>query len=72
MSDYDLTPLREILTKLKTQGRTALLPALHAAQDIYGFLPEVVAEEVGKGLNVPLTDVYGVIEFYEMLYPKPT
>jgi NADH-quinone oxidoreductase subunit F len=71
MSDYDLAPLREILTKLAPQGRTALLPALHAAQEIYGFLPGDVAEEVGNVLKVPLADLYGVIEFYGMFYSKP-
>jgi len=72
MSDYDLAPLRETLLEFVPQGRIALLPALHAAQKLYGFLPEKVAKEVGKALKVPLADLYGVIEFYGMLYSKPT
>ena len=71
MSDYDLAPLRETLLEFVPQGRIALLPALHAAQKLYGFLPEKVAKEVGKALKVPLADLYGVIEFYGMLYSKP-
>ena len=71
MSDLDLSSLHSILTPFAPQGRTALLPALHAAQSIYGYLPEPVAAEVGRALRVPLADVYGVIDFYAMFYRKP-
>ena len=71
MSDADLTRLRAMLAELAPQGRSALLPALHAAQQICGWLPEAVAAEVGRGLGVPLADVHGVIDFYAMLSRKP-
>ncbi len=70
-SEFDLTPLRSALSDLASQGRTALLPALHAAQALYGHLPEPVAAEVGRLLRVPLADVHGVIEFYSLFYPQP-
>lgn len=71
MNDSELAPLRPILAGLAPQGRPALLPALHAAQQIYGWLPEPVAAEVGRVLGVPLADVHGVIDFYEMLSRQP-
>ena len=71
MPDLDLTPLRSALAEFAAQGRAALLPALHAAQSIYGYLPEAVAAEVGRALGVPLADVHGVIDFYSMLYREP-
>jgi len=71
MPDFDLAPLRPILEEFIPQGRTALLPALHAAQKLYGYLPEPVAAEVGRALRVPLADVYGVIDFYAMFYKEP-
>ena len=71
MTELDLTPLHPALSELAPQGRSALLPALQAAQSIYGYLPEAVAAEVGRALNVPLADVYGVIDFYTMLYLEP-
>ena len=71
MSDTDLTRLRSILMDFAPQGRTALLPALHAAQQIHGWIPEDVAAEVGRVLKVPLADVNGVIDFYEMLSREP-
>jgi NADH-quinone oxidoreductase subunit F len=71
MSDPDLTRLHSILAGLAPQGRTALLPALHLAQQLHGWLSEAVAAEVGCVLGVPLADVYGVIDFYEMLSRQP-
>jgi NADH-quinone oxidoreductase subunit F len=71
MSTIDLAPLQLLLSDLVPQGRTALLPALHAAQDLYGYLPEPVAAEVGRLLGVPLADVSGVIDFYSMFYRQP-
>ena len=71
MSDLDLAPLRFALAEFAPQGRTALLPALHTAQSIYGYLPEPVAAEIGRALNVPLADVYGVIDFYTLFYREP-
>src|SRR5258706_7931828 len=71
MPDFDLALLQPVLTDFAPQGRTALLPALHAAQAIYGYLPEPVAAEVGRALGVPLSEVYGVIDFYAMFYREP-
>jgi NADH-quinone oxidoreductase subunit F len=69
--NFDLAPLRTALAELAPQGRSALLPALHAAQALYGYLPEPVAAEVARLLRVPLADVHGVIEFYSLFYPQP-
>jgi len=71
MSALDLTLLQTALKEFIPQGRAALLPALHAAQNIYGHLPEPVAAEVALALRVPLADVHGVIEFYSMFYREP-
>jgi NADH-quinone oxidoreductase subunit F len=71
MTEIDLTLLHPVLSALASQGRSALLPALHAAQAIYGYLPEPVAAEVGRALGVPLADVFGVIDFYAMFYKQP-
>lgn len=71
MSDIDLSALDPVLTEFAPQGRTALLPALHAAQSLYGYLPEPVAAEVGRALGVPLSEVFGVIDFYHLFYRNP-
>ena len=71
MSEIDLSPLASIIEKFVPLGRSGLLPALHAAQKIYGWLPQEVAAEVAKSLKVPLADVHGVIEFYSLFYNEP-
>lgn len=71
MPEIDLAPLQPVLADLRPQGRTALLPALHAAQDLYGYIPEPVAAAVGQALRVPLAEVYGVIDFYALFYREP-
>jgi len=71
MTELDLAPLKPAIEKYTSLGRSGLLPALHAAQNIYGWLPEEVAAQIAKSLRVPLADVHGVIEFYSMFYNKP-
>jgi NADH-quinone oxidoreductase subunit F len=71
MSDPDFIRLRSMLAELAPQGRAALLPALHLAQQFHGWLSEAVAVEVGRALGVPLADVNGVIDFYAMLARQP-
>ncbi len=71
MAEIDLEPLKTTLVKLMPQGQTALLPALHAAQRLYGYLPEPAVIEVAQSLGVPLSEVYGVIDFYALFYRHP-
>ncbi len=49
-----------------------LLPSLHHAQSLYGWLPREVQTEISRSLRVPAAEVHGVIEFYSMLYNVPT
>lgn len=49
----------------------ALIPVLHKAQQIYGFLPQEVQYHVSRGLGVPLADVYGVVTFYALFTMTP-
>ena len=71
MSGIDLSLLHNSLAELSSQGRTALLPVLQAAQNIYGYIPEPVAAEVSRILRVPQAEIFGVIDFYTMLYHQP-
>lgn len=71
MSELDLKPIQKAISQLAPQGRTALLPLLHAAQDHFGYIPKSVAEEIAKATNVPLADVFGVIEFYSLFFDHP-
>jgi len=71
MSDIDLAPLIPAIESYIPMGRSGLLPALHAAQKIYGWISEPVATQISKSLSVPLADIHGVIEFYSLFYNEP-
>jgi len=72
MEDLDLTPLRNKLVEYIPKGRPALIPALHAAEQIYGYIPELAAAEISRALNTPLAEVYGVMDFFTMFHRQPT
>jgi NADH-quinone oxidoreductase E subunit len=65
--------LQEIarLRGLYPQPRSALIPALHAAQEDVGYLSEAAMAAVGEALGLPLTDVMSVATFYEMFHLEP-
>lgn len=49
----------------------ALIPVLHQAQLIFGYLPKEVQIKIAEGLDIPLSEVYGVITFYSLFSTKP-
>ena len=49
----------------------ATMPVLQAAQEIFGYLPEEVQIMVAEGLDIPLTEVYGVASFYAQFTLNP-
>ena len=65
--DLELEPLYEILQEYKEQ-RGAIIPALQKAQELYGWLPAPVLKIIAKEMNVPLSQVYGVVTFYSQFY----
>ena len=58
MSDFDLALFRNAIIDFTAQGRTALLPALRATQNLYGYYHEEAAIEVGRTLNILLGKAY--------------
>ncbi|MDX1523784.1 MAG: NAD(P)H-dependent oxidoreductase subunit E, partial [Anaerolineae bacterium] len=69
---FDLSLLTPLLEKYNGRRREALLPLLHEAQSLYGWLPAAAQEAIGQTLRVPLADIHGVVEFYTMFYSEPT
>ena len=63
--DPRLGELSQIIEHYKNQAG-ALIPVLHKAQEIFGFLPEAVQIHIAKELDVPLSEVYGVVSFYSL------
>ena len=62
--------LMSVIAKHKDQDG-ALIPVLHQAQEIYGYLPIEVQTMIADGLSVPLAEVYGVVTFYTQFSLNP-
>ncbi|MCF7919750.1 MAG: NAD(P)H-dependent oxidoreductase subunit E [Candidatus Cloacimonetes bacterium] len=48
-----------------------LIEILRDAQEIFGYLPEEVQRFIAEELNMPLSEVYGVVTFYNFFSMKP-
>ena len=62
--------LRQVIEAHKGQAG-ATMPVLQAAQEIFGYLPEEVQIMVAEGLDLPLSEVYGVASFYSFFSLNP-
>ncbi len=61
--------LRAIERHRGVQG--ALIPVLHDIQDMFGYLPEDALQVVSDGLQVPMSEIYGVATFYSFFSLEP-
>ncbi len=48
-----------------------LIPVLHKAQEIFGYLPAEVREFVADHMNIPVSTVMGVVTFYSFFKMNP-
>ncbi len=48
-----------------------LIQILHASQQIYGYLPLEVQEFIALKMNIPVSEVSGVVTFYSFFSTKP-
>lgn len=62
--------LRQVIAVHKGQPG-ATMPVLQAAQEIFGYLPEEVQIIIAEGLDLPLSEIYGVVSFYTQFSLNP-
>jgi NADH:ubiquinone oxidoreductase subunit E len=62
--------LDQIINSHKGQ-KGVLIQVLHQAQELFGWLPEKVQVKVAEGLDMPLSEVHGVITFYSFFNTVP-
>ncbi len=68
--EIDLGPANLILDKfVNMQG--ALMPALQAIQESYGYIPEPTVHLTAERLNVYASQIYGVLTFYAQFHLEP-
>jgi len=69
-SDERYQKLADIIARYAGQPG-ALIPVLHQAQEVFGYLPQDVQVLIAEGLDVPLSEVDGVITFYSLFTSQP-
>ncbi|MEI6314013.1 MAG: NAD(P)H-dependent oxidoreductase subunit E, partial [Syntrophus sp. (in: bacteria)] len=69
-SEEKIATLDEIIAKYKGKPG-GLIPVLEEAQVALEFLPVSIQKRIAKGLNLPLSRVYGVVTFYSFFTMTP-
>lgn len=62
--------LKEVCKTFNHEGNE-LINVLHAAQELFGYLPAEVQELVANELDVSIAHVYGVVTFYSFFSMIP-
>jgi len=73
LTDEDVQKLEqiaEIIAKYEAK-KSNLIMILHASQGIYGYLPYVVQKFIADKMNIPVSEVSGVVSFYSFFSTKP-
>lgn len=70
MKDQCFNELEEFINNLETK-KGELITVLHKAQEIFGYLPIEVQEFVSEKMNIPISEIYGVITFYSFFTTTP-
>lgn len=68
--ELDLSKVDIIVDRYKGKGGS-LITVLNDIQEEYYYLPEEALRKVAKGLNVPLSRLYGLATFYDAFSLNP-
>lgn len=64
LQDYEKIAVIEQIVKNYVGKKDSLITVLHAAQNVYGYLPIEVQKIIATGLDIPLSEVSSVVSFY--------
>lgn len=62
---------KHIFEKFPANDKSTLIAVLQDVQEVYGYLPEGVLQEVADFVGMPLSRVYGVATFYNQFRLTP-
>ena len=65
-----LEQIAEVIAKYEAKPSN-LIMILHASQGIYGYLPYEVQKFIADKINMPVSEVSGVVSFYSFFSTKP-
>jgi NADH-quinone oxidoreductase subunit E len=67
----DLAPIGGLLDELGPVQHNDLIPILQRIQDLYGYLPRAVVDEVSRRTGIPASHMFGVATFYAQFHLQP-
>lgn len=70
LDEEKLQHIQQAIEKFKDM-KGALIPVLHEVQDAFGYLPEEILQVVSDGLDIPMSEIYGVASFYSFFSLEP-
>jgi NADH:ubiquinone oxidoreductase subunit E len=70
ISRADWEKIDQVIDKFKNR-QGILIPVLKEVQDICGYLPKKVQHRIAQGLQLPASQVYGVVSFYAFFTTIP-
>ena len=65
-----VSQIKEICSRYKNEPSPLML-VLADVQKEYGYIPLEVQEVISNELNIPVSDIYGVVTFYSFFSLKP-
>ncbi len=66
----DFTQLGLVIDRYYAGRKDCLIQVLHTAQELYGYLPLELQEYIAGKLDIPLSQVSGVVSFYSFFTVK--
>jgi NADH-quinone oxidoreductase subunit E len=70
LNEEKFNELEDFINSLSNK-KGAVIEVLHKAQHIFGYLPEEVQIFVAEKLNIPASQVFGVVSFYSYFTTEP-
>lgn len=70
VSAQEIQNFKAVLAE-KGKDKGALIYLLQSAQELFGYIPVDVIEDISEVTGVPAADIYGVITFYSQFRMQP-
>jgi len=66
----DFDAIDEIVHKHNVE-QGAVIPILQEIQDTYGYVPPAAIQRIADSMNVPVSEIYGIVTFYAQFRLQP-
>lgn len=70
LANLDFSALEDFIATTDRQ-ESSLITILHMVQDTYGYIPREAQYIIAKELEIPTSQVYGVVSFYSYFTENP-